>query len=687
MSSGYSLTRHKSDTITSALRDAALLLGEPQQEPATLETGGSLVPGLGMSSEAALLMRRARDLQEGLFKVLVYGEFKHGKSTLLNAMLGNKLLAAKTLKCTAIISVLVYGESEEVAVYTAGSDQPALLSREDYLQQFQLTAEDEEKLNDQGYIDRFKQIDYAQIECRSPLCANGVRLVDSPGLGDHPSRTRVTTRYLRESHAIIFVLNAMRLLSDDEKHFIKTEFKPGRVQNVFFVVNRVNQINQREIDEVSSYFRGFLAPYFSGEDGSFDEDLYNRRVFFINALGALEARMQPQEAGEQNGLEMTGVPALERELERFLTSDQKNSAALSESAQCLETFVAEALQTIEQQKALQDIPLERFEQTIDEVAAHMQKLERRKDDIERTILRFGEVIAHKISANLRDYMHEMRENWRHDAQNLDLNEVSLFNTVTSFFQGFIDKQAAQQRIAVPIKREIEHYIQRKTREWSEERIPASIRPDLDTLMREVEEQVIEFKVELERTNMIIAPEFAPDPQRDRQRFSQWAQTLIADTLRDIIGIEGAISEWGNWSTVLWRILQQLVLIYVAISFSGPIGWAVFAVAQVVLFVWTEQQFKHSLLTKIGEELHQNLQRELPRMQQEIHRDVVQQFERLGHNLVTALQGQIDEKRQEMARIIEQKRDASFSAEQEKQRLAAIGAKLEALRDMALEAAA
>jgi exonuclease VII large subunit len=111
------------------------------------------------------------------------------------------------------------------------------------------------------------------------------------------------------------------------------------------------------------------------------------------------------------------------------------------------------------------------------------------------------------------------------------------------------------------------------------------------------------------------------------------------------------------------------------------------VAQVALFVWTEQQFKHSLLTKIGEELHQNLQRELPRMQQEIQHDVAQQFERLGHNLVTALQGQIDEKRQEMARIIEQKRDASFSAEQEKQRLAAIGAKLEALRDMALEAAA
>ncbi len=690
MSSGYSLTRQKSETIASALCDAALLLGAPQPGPVELATGGTITPGLGLTSEADILLRRARDLQEGLFKVIVYGEFKHGKSTLLNAMLGSRLLAAKTLKCTAIISVLVYGEREDVAVYTAGSEQPLLMSRTDYLQRFQLTAEDEEKLNDQGYIDRFKDIAYAQIECRSPLCANGVRLVDSPGLGDHPSRTRVTTKYLRESHAIIFVLNAMRLLSDDEKYFIKTEFKPGRVRNVFFVVNRINQINQREVEEVRNYFRGFLAPYFTDERGQFDEALYRQRVFYINALDALEVRASSF-GGNGTGdaeerLAATGVPALEQELERFLTSDQKHSAALSESAQCLQMFVDEALRTIEQQKALQTIPLERFEQTLDEVAQHMHMLDRRKQDIERTVRRFGEMIAQKIVANLRDYLHEMRDSWRHDAQNLNLNEISLGTTMTSFFQGFMDKEAAQQRIAAPIKREIEHYIQRKTREWTDERIPTHIKPDLDALVREIEEQVIEFKLELERTSMIIAPELVPHPQRDRERFSQWAQTLIADTLHDITGIEGAVSEWGNWGNVLWRVLQQLILVYIAISFSGPVGWTIFAVAQVVLLIWSEQQFKQSLLKKIGDELHQNLQQELPRMQREIYRDVSQQFNHLASNLNTTLQEQIDEKRWEMARIIAQKRDATFSVEQEKLRLEEIGRRLLALRDMALEAA-
>lgn len=686
---GYSRTRQQSETLARALRDAAVLIGEPPQT-ATLATASQIVPGLGLVSEAAILERRARDLEEGLFKVLVYGEFKHGKSTLLNALLGSRLLPAKTLKCTAIISVLVHGTREEVAVYRTSDEQPTYLSRDDFRRQFQLTAADEETLHDQGYVDRFKNIAYAQIECTSPLCANGVRLVDSPGLGDHPSRTRVTTKYLREAHAIVFVLNAMRLLSDDEKAFIRAEFKPGQMERVFFVVNRVNQINPHEVEEVQNYFRGFLTPYFARpaapsaggtpSPGAFDADLYTRRVFFVDALGALEARTNGADGTTR--LARSGIPALEQELERFLTSDQRNNTALTEAAACLSTFVDEALQTIAQQRALQDVPLERFEQTLGDVAQHLQRLERRKEEIERTIQRFGATIAHKLSADLRDFLRDLRENWATDAQGLNLDEVSFRTILTSFFQGVIDKEAAQRRISEPIKREVERYLQEKTRAWTYERVPAHIQPDLDTLLREIEEQVVEFKLDLERTSMLVTPEFIPDPQKERERFSLWTQALIGETLRNITGVEGAITEWGDWSSVLWRVVQQLVLVYIVVTFSGPIGWTIFAVAQLVQFIWTEQQFRQKLLEKIGGELHKNLDSELPRMQQEVERDVQQQFTRLASGLTTALQQQIDEKRREMARILDQKRDMTFSAEQEKQRLDGIGTRLVALREQA-----
>ncbi|NJP04836.1 MAG: hypothetical protein HC837_03985 [Chloroflexaceae bacterium] len=438
---GYTSIRQQSDQIAVALRETALLIGPLRNQPIELEPGGSVMPGLGLESDAATLLRRARDLREGIFKVIVYGEFKHGKSTLLNALLGSRILAAKTLKCTAIISVLVYGERPDVAIYTVGQEQPAFLSREEYVKQFQLTAADEETLSDKGFVDRFKEIDYAQLECQSSLCANGVRLVDSPGLGDHPSRTRVTTRYLRESHAIILMLNAMRLLSDDEKRFIETEFKPGRTHNVFFVVNRINQINQREVSEVQHYFRTFLTPYFTRNDGQFDEDLYQRRVFFINALGALEARLQP---GCTNGMselsspaapDPTGVLALEQELERFLTSDEKHTTALQESIGFLQSAIGEALRQIEQQKMLQDVPLHQFEQSITDAEEHLVKLSRRQQDIERTIRLFGDTIAQKLIAHLREYLDQMHATWPQDAQSLKLDAISLRNIIQGFMEG------------------------------------------------------------------------------------------------------------------------------------------------------------------------------------------------------------------------------------------------------------
>ncbi len=677
-SNGYHRIRQQSEHLAAALRDAALLVGQPEQQSAALETGGSCTPGLGMESDAAVLLRRAQDLQEGIFKVIVYGEFKHGKSTLLNALLGSRLLPAKTLKCTAIISLLVYGPRQEVEVYTSESSRPQVLSLDDYMQTFQLRPEDEETLSTQGFVDRFKHIEYARLECQSALCANGVCLVDSPGLGDHPSRTRVTTRYLRESHAVVMVLNAMRLLGDDEKQFIKTELSPERVGNVFFVVNRINQINPHEVEEVRGYFRSFLAPYFTDGEGTFDEERYQQRVFFVNALGALEARLtQPPDTA---ALEASGIPALERSLERFLTSDDKNRAALDEAARTLSSTIDAAHSTIEQQKRLQRVPLARFEQSIGEVEQHLKQLVHRKEDIERTIRRFGDMIAGKITAGLRDYLQTLRDNWQQDASELRLDEVTFSTVMTSLLQGVMDKEAAQRRIGEPIKREVERYIRSKMSLWAEEYVPRHIQTDLDVLVREVEAQVVEFKLALDQTVDLIAPEIAPDPDHERERFLEWTSTLINTTLQDVVSGEGAAStELGNWGGVLGRILQQLVLLYIAITLSGPIGWTVFAVAQAVQLFWAERQFKQRLLTKIGDELHRRLQEEVPSIQAEMHQEVAQQFDRLAQTLTRVLQEQIDEKRQELARIHDQKRDASFSAEQEQRRLEQVSEHLEALR--------
>ncbi|MGI8972457.1 MAG: dynamin family protein [Dehalococcoidia bacterium] len=108
---GFAAVRQRSQRIASALREFALLIGEPRLQSLTLSTGEGVLPGLGMLSEAKTIEQRATDAERGVFKVLVLGRFKNGKSTLLNAMLGARVLPTSAVPATAIITVLVGGNS------------------------------------------------------------------------------------------------------------------------------------------------------------------------------------------------------------------------------------------------------------------------------------------------------------------------------------------------------------------------------------------------------------------------------------------------------------------------------------------------------------------------------------------------------------------------------------------------
>src|SRR5260221_5539698 len=103
--SGFINASDKQKELVAALEELALLVG-PRQETPTLRTVMKTVEeidtkgerqtaerfeeidvtvGLGMTTEARFLLERAEKLRQGIFTLLVMGEFKHGKSTLLNS--------------------------------------------------------------------------------------------------------------------------------------------------------------------------------------------------------------------------------------------------------------------------------------------------------------------------------------------------------------------------------------------------------------------------------------------------------------------------------------------------------------------------------------------------------------------------------------------------------------------------
>lgn len=176
---GYENISHKLENITNAIDKISLLIGDYQETEMELHNGEKVKAGLGIISEAKNLQQRSKDLKHGIFNVLVLGTFSNGKSTLLNAMLGSRKLPMDNCPATAIITMLVYGEEENVKLYYSNNQQPKYISFEEFDKQYVLDLEDQETLNTTHYINRFKDIEFAEIECNYNLCKGGVRLIDN----------------------------------------------------------------------------------------------------------------------------------------------------------------------------------------------------------------------------------------------------------------------------------------------------------------------------------------------------------------------------------------------------------------------------------------------------------------------------------------------------------------------------
>lgn len=203
-------------------------------------------------------------------------------------------------------------------------------------------------------------------------------------------------------------------MSETERDFIEQRLGSGRLNHVFFVINFINQIEDKEeVEEIKEWVRYRLEHHFLDENEKFDEAFYNRRVFYINAKEALEAIIA--EPKDTKKLEASGVIDFEKELEQFLISDEKNVAAFEAALRMLGSGLMQARQNISQAQKMLSEQIEE-QKTIQERAIEaLKSLETDKREIETIIFQFGEVIGQKVFSSLLLYTNDLKDTWSHDA--------------------------------------------------------------------------------------------------------------------------------------------------------------------------------------------------------------------------------------------------------------------------------
>ena len=190
--------------------------------------------------EMSLLQDALTQLDEP-FLLVVVGEFNSGKTAVINALLGEKLLAEGILPTTNEINVLKYGDQSE-------------------------TEED-------GLTVRNLPV---------PLLKT-LSIVDTPGTNVILERQqRLTEEYVPRADLILFVMSADRPLTESEVTFLKYIRKWGK--KVVFVINKVDILaNTVEAQEVAEFVKN-NAMRLLGVD--------NPRVLTVSARGAMEAKLK-----------------------------------------------------------------------------------------------------------------------------------------------------------------------------------------------------------------------------------------------------------------------------------------------------------------------------------------------------------------------------------------------------------
>jgi len=195
----------------------------------------------------------AEKLSSKLFYLVIVGLFKRGKSSIINALIGQELAPVAVTPVTSVITFFQYApETGAEVYYTSGKKytiDPAEVS-------YYISEENNPK-NKKG-------VECVRIFVKSPLLENLI-LVDTPGLGSLFSHNTATTiEFLPRIDAALFVMSADVPISKADEEFLK-QIKDS-IPNVLFVLNKSDLLAPGDLDKMMKYNLNMLKEIFGGDE-------------------------------------------------------------------------------------------------------------------------------------------------------------------------------------------------------------------------------------------------------------------------------------------------------------------------------------------------------------------------------------------------------------------------------------
>jgi small GTP-binding protein len=254
-----------------------------------LEELTAIAKDLGAKSLSEHVERQlVRKLEEDRFHLVVVGEFNHGKSTFVNALLGETVLPVGVTPTTAAIHHLKYADTPEATVvYPSGRRESIAFA-------------DTRKFAVGGQSGS-EEVDFLEVGYPAPLLKERILLVDTPGVNDlSHQRADITYSYIPRADAVLFLLDAGQILKESERQFLNEKLLKASRDKIVFVITKWDILSDDERTEALSYARTQL------------QNLVKAPVVFpVSAEAALDGRIAE-----------SGMPELLAHLTTFLAEER-----------------------------------------------------------------------------------------------------------------------------------------------------------------------------------------------------------------------------------------------------------------------------------------------------------------------------------------------------------------------------
>ncbi len=405
---------------------------------------------LDLQEHAKSLEEVSGRLQNHVFRVGIMGEFKRGKSTVINALLGQEVVPADILPCSATLNRIVWDASPHATIHFKPDEngqrpEPKDVSVEelsDYVTK--LTTESEMQSS---------TVEDACVYYPCKFCQNGVEIIDTPGLNDDERMDRISESVIPTLDAIIMVVVPGNPFGISEANFVRNKIMTSDLSRLIFVVNKIDTVRPRDRERCVQGIRKKIedtvlektANMYGTDSKEYIDTkakLGGIRIYPISAADALDGRLE----NDEELVRESGILEFEAALTKLLT-EERGMLELAPSVSAIMSKLKEADETIVMRMNAMNMEQEKFQKMQLEAIKKIEQSREEKKRKVREIKGVASAIYQELQPNVVEAYQALENAGRDYVENYSLTPEN--------FKSDTATAALQEELTAGINRQFE----------------------------------------------------------------------------------------------------------------------------------------------------------------------------------------------------------------------------------------